>query len=304
MATWKDVATLLSRGEKVSFLLDAQARAVLDEGITVDAGAASACADEGGWVRCGAELLKLQSASPAPPSLLRAMPFLLVLPPAGMDDCGVGPIIIDSACVLDGCVAAEFESVDALGVERDHPLPFDRLLCTALSGATRGQLSSRALRELGNAPPLSTGTLDAEAVQLLCAAPPTVLEALLAALAACEGLAAECAPQFARTLLHAVLPHLAAAARMHAASDPRLSPDARAGPPPFPPALRSLLRRVLGVSGSLVLDAGDFERFIGMSEASDGDLERTGIGMCAAEIFLEHATFGSVECCKEKVIIL
>jgi hypothetical protein len=282
---WADIAMLLSRGESASAALDANARAVLSKGIG-DIGAEPA-QEEGAWVRCGNERLKLQASSPAPHSLVRGMPFLFIIPPARMEECGIRPRFIGSDEVLDGCAAPDrADDRKRAGAQESQRT---QRLRSALCECAVGRPRSSALRELMDGPLGDAGSMGPEALHLLCSASPGTLERLMSALATCGANAGSVA-QFAQVVLRTVLPRLAMAARpaahgVDATALPGYSPAA-----PLAHELQSLFRSALSASGALSLSADEFALFLEMTE--DCGLQRTGLEMHAVEIYLEHAAFG------------
>lgn len=271
MAGWDDIAALLARGEGVRSLLDANARALLGEQDGAGLVGEGACGTDA-RVPCGGEMLRLQTGCPPPRSLVRGMPFLLLLPPATMSDCGVRPHFISSAEMLEGCEGLPDADAGAAAGERGRA----RLLWEALSACALGGAPQAALRALLEGHDAVADLLSAEDVHTLRAVDPAVLVSLVCALEASDA-EGERIAQFAELLLRDVLTHLAA--RSAAAEERSL-----------PPELWPLLRCLLFASGAMRLGAAEFALFLELSLRLPHELlaVRDALATSAAEMYAEH----------------
>ncbi|KAG8468129.1 hypothetical protein KFE25_007181 [Diacronema lutheri] len=282
---WDGVAELLARGESMSALLDADARALLAQPLLSHRGEAARDAHaDGAELECGGEVLRLQACSPAPHSLVRSLPYIVLLPPVSMDDCGVHPHFITSAEAVDD---GDKDALDSYAERARGERGRVRELRDAIHACASGRSEHGALLALVEGPFDAADALGVEEVQLLRAAEPAALCALVAGLAQSGACPARIAT-FAELLLRDVLPHFARLActsgRAHA----------------LPPELRSLLWQVLLASDALSHSADEFALLIEWTlaradaEAADGE-EPAGalecLAMSAAEIYVEHATF-------------
>jgi len=218
------------------------------------------------------------------------MPFLLLLPPAGMDDCGVLPHFIGSDEVLEGCA----DSAEAVRELEGH----DRWRGALSDIAAR--VRGPAVHELGAQPAglggsaWDLGLVGPEAIQLMLAAEPQDLEAFIDGLGAADALPERVA-HVAGLILHQVFPQLARAEEATRNGQPDAEATATFGGRPLGPPLASLLGHLLLATGALELPPDEFMQFLEVCDLGQDESQRCGLAMSATEIYLQHTVFGSSE---------